>query len=330
MSKKSAMKVFCFTLLCLLCFAGQSFAAPKVILKFAGANPKASPAVISLYEKFKPMLEEMTNGKVEVQIFDNAQLGGERDVMEQLQSGVVQMSYLSPVIASLYPKINILDMPFLFVNDDHVDKVLDGPLGEEILKDLPAVGLIPLGYMENGFRVMTTSTRAIESINDMKGLKIRTPEAPLSVAIFNALGANPTPMSFTELYSALQQGVVDGQENSYNTWVSSRFFEVQKFAAETNHMWGCYVILASGVWWNRLDQDIKDAIIATSKETSKYQREVFRSQTADSKKKAMDGGMKVTTPDLADFRKALQPVYDNFYKQHPQFKDLVEQIRAMQ
>lgn len=330
MFQKAAIKVLCLSVLCFGLLSGQeAFAAKKIILKFSAGNSATNPSVIALNEKFKPMLEELTNGRVEVQIFDNSQLGGERDQMEQMQSGVLQMAYISPVLGSIYPKMNILDLPFLFRDEAHVDKVLDGPLGEEILKDLPSVGLIPLGYFENGFRVTTTSKRAVNTLEDMKGLKIRTPQAPLSVSIFNALGANPTPMSFTELYSALQQGVVDGQENSYNTWVSSRFFEVQKYVAETNHMWGSFAILASASWWKRLDQDIKDAIIKTCKESSKYQRQVFRSQSADSKKMAMDNGMQVTTPDLAPFRKALRPVYDEFYKQYPDYKELVEKILAL-
>ncbi len=326
---KHVIKALCLSVVCLFCFAGQAEAAKKIILKFSAGNSATNPSVIALNEKFKPMLEELTRGRVEVQIFDNSQLGGERDQMEQMQSGVLQMAYISPVLGSIYPKMNILDLPFLFRDEAHVDAVIDGPLGEEIMKDLPSVGLIPLGYFENGFRVTTTSRKAINSVEDMKGLKIRTPQAPLSVSIFNALGANPTPMSFTELYSALQQGVVDGQENSYNTWISSRFFEVQKYVAETNHMWGSFAILASAVWWNRLDRDIKDAIIRTCGETSKYQRRVFRNQTADSKKMAMDNGMEVTTPDLGEFRKALQPVYDDFYKQHPEYKELVERIIAL-
>ena len=329
MSKNVLMKALCLSVVCLLCHSGQALAARKTVLKFSAGNSSTNPSVIALNEKFKPMLEEITKGTVEVQIFDNSQLGGERDQMEQLQSGVLQMAYISPVLGSIYPKMNIMDLPFLFRDEAHVDAVIDGPLGEEILKDLPSVGLIPLGYFENGFRVTTTSRKAINSLDDMKGLKIRTPQAPLSVAIFNALGANSTPMSFTELYSAMQQGVVDGQENSYNTWVSSRFFEVQKFVAETNHMWGSFAILASASWWKRLDQETRDAVIKTCKETSKYQREVFRNQTAGSKKQATDSGMQVTTPELADFRKALQPVYDDFYKQHPDFKELVEKILAL-
>ena len=329
MSKRVLIKIVCLSIMCLFCFTSQGMAASKIIIKFSAGNSATHPAVMALNEKFKPRLEELTKGNVEVQIFDNSQLGGERDQMEQLQSGVLHMAYISPVLGSIYPQMNILDLPFLFRDSAHIDAVIHGPIGEEILKDLPSVGLIPLGYFENGFRITTTSNRAINSLADMKGLKIRTPQAPLSIAIFNALGANPTPMSFTELYSAMQQGVVDGQENSYNTWVSGRFYEVQKHAAETNHMWGSFAILASASWWNRLDQATKDAIVQTCKETSIYQCELFRSLTAKSKKEAMDNGILVTAPDLTEFRKALQSVYEDFYKQYPNCKELVQKILAL-
>lgn len=299
----------------------------KIILKFAGVNNSTHATIRAINEKFKPMVEELTDNKVEVQVFDNAQLGGERDLMEQLQVGSLQMAYISPVLASVEPAINVLDLPFLFKDESHVDLVVDGQIGKDLLKDLPSKGLVPLGYFENGFRVVTNSKKEINNINDIKGLKIRTPEAPISVSIFQSVGANVVTLSFGELYSALQQGVVDGQENAYNTVASSRLFEVQKYVAETNHMWGSFVILASNKWWASLDPTIQDAITKASAEASKYQRQIFRSETAGSKQKCLDNGMIATTPDMAAFEEATKPVYDNFVKQYPQYKDIIERIK---
>ncbi|WP_003544138.1 TRAP transporter substrate-binding protein [Desulfotomaculum nigrificans] len=301
----------------------------KIVMKFAAVNNGTHPAVEALKKVFKPRVEELTRGKVEVQIFDNAQLGGERDVMEQLQLGTVQGSYISPVLGSIEPKINILDLPFLFKDEQHVDKVLDGPVGEKLLADLPSKGMRCLGYMENGFRVITNSKRPINKLEDLKGLKIRTPEAPVSVAIFKSLGANATPLAFSELYSALQQGVVDGQENAYNTVASSSFFEVQKYVAETNHMWGSYAILVSEKWWQGLPKDVQEAIAQAAKEASKEQRKIFREKTAQSKQTCIDKGMQVTQPDLTEFVKAVQPVYDDMFKQHPDFKTIVDEIMKL-
>jgi tripartite ATP-independent transporter DctP family solute receptor len=301
----------------------------RIILKFGAVNNTTHPCVVALNDVFKPKVEEYTQGKVEVQIFDNSQLGGERDMMEQLQLGTLNMSYISPVLGAVEPKINMLDLPFLFQDERHVDKVIDGPIGEKILTDLPGKGLRSFGYFENGFRVVTNSKRPINTLADIKGLKIRTPEAPISVAIFNALGANVTPMSFSDLYSALQQRVVDGQENAYNTVASSSFFEVQKYMAETYHMWGCFAILASEKWWQTLSPDVQEAITKAAKEASVYQRKVFREESEKSKQQCLEKGMELTKPDLTEFIKAVQPVYDNLYKDYPEFKVIVDEILSL-
>ncbi len=307
----------------------EAKAVSKIVLKFGGVNNSTHPAIRAMNEVFKPRVEELTGGRIEVQVFDNAQLGGERDMMEQLQAGVLHMAYISPIFATVDPAINVMDLPFLFANAEHVDKVIDGGIGMDLLKDLPDKGLVPLAYYENGFRVVTNSRKPIVSLIDLKGIKIRTPEAPISVAIFNALGANVTPLSFGELYSALQQKVVDGQENAYNTVASSRFFEVQKYVTETNHMWGAYVVMASGKWWNTIDKEAQEAIRTAALESSKYQRKLFRSQTADSKNMCIEGGMEVSIPKIDEFRAAVSTVYDDFYKQYPQYKEIVEQIQML-
>lgn len=301
----------------------------KIILKFAGVNNAEHATIRAINEAFKPKLEELSNGRIEVQVFDNAQLGGERDLMEQLQVGILQMAYISPIFATIDPAINVMDLPFLFRDETHVDMVIDGEIGKELLKDLPSKGLVPLAYFENGFRVISNSKRPINSLEDIKGMKIRTPEAPISVAIFNALGANVTPLSFGELYSALQQGVVDGQENAYNTITSSRFFEVQKYIAETNHMWGCFVIMASGKWWNTLDADMQNAIQIAATEASQYQRKIFRELTAGSKSLCEENGLTITKPDITQLKDTVSVVYENFYKDYPHLKQIVEKIQAM-
>jgi len=301
----------------------------KIIIKFAGVNNAEHATIRAINEKFKPRVEELTNGGVEVQVFDNSQLGGERDLMEQVQAGLLQMSYISPIFATVDPAINVMDLPFLFEDESHVDEVINGQIGKELLKDLPSKGMVPLGYFENGFRVITNSAQPINGLSDVKGLKIRTPEAPVSVAIFNALGANVTPMSFGELYSALQQGVVDGQENAYNTVASSRFFEVQKYLSETKHMWGCFVIMASAKWWDTLDADTQAAITTAAAEASIYQREIFRTETESSKKLCEDNDIEISYPDREEFKAAVASVYENFYKEYPQYKEIVEQIQAL-
>lgn len=298
----------------------------KIVLKFGSVSASENPGVKALKDVFEPRVEELTNGKVDVQIFADGQLGSERDMLEQLQFGTLQMAYISPVLGSIEPKINILDLPFLFKDYEHVDKVLDGPIGKKILEDLPEKGLYHLGYFENGFRVITNSKHPINSLEDIKGLKIRTPRAPISIAILDALGANVTPLSFNELYSALQQGVVDGEENPYNVIAAAHLYEVQKYVAETYHMWGNFAILASYKWWKDIPADIQDAIKTAAQETSTYQRKISRERASKSKQLILDKGMKLTKPDTKELFEAVQPVYDNFFKEHPDCKPIVEEI----
>jgi tripartite ATP-independent transporter DctP family solute receptor len=306
--------------------AAEGKAGAVTTLKFSAINNAKHPAVRAINEKFKVLVEEKSKGTIKVEVFDNGQLGGERDVIEHLQLGTVQMAYVSPVLGNVEPKINILDLPYLFKDYAHLDKVLDGPLGQEILKDLPGKKLRGFAFMENGFRQITNGKKEINSPEDLKGLKIRVPEAPISIANLEALGANVVTMSFNELYSALQQQVVDGQENAYPTISSSKLYEVQKYVAETNHMWGAYIIVGSEKWFSSLSDDQKKIVQEAAIEASKYQRQLFREEQEKNKQNLIDKGMKVTTPDLEPFRALSSPVYEGFYKKNPQLKDLVQKI----
>ncbi len=307
--------------------AGGEGEAKAQVIKFAAINNTSHPAVIAIAEKFKPMVEENSGGQLKVEIFDNAQLGGERDIIEQIQLGQVQMSYVSPVLGSVYEPVNLLDLPYLFSDYEHLDSVLDGELGQQILEGLPEVGLHGFSYMENGFRQITNSVKEINSLDDLKGLKIRVPEAPISVANLTALGANIVTMGFNELYSALQQGVVDGQENAYPTLAEKTLWEVQKYVAETNHMWGSFIVLGSEKWFQELSPELQQVVEEAAIEASKYQRELFREAQEKDKQALIDNGMTITTPDLAEFKEATNSVYEDFYQENPDLKDLVEEIR---
>jgi tripartite ATP-independent transporter DctP family solute receptor len=301
----------------------------EFVAKYAGFHAESYPTSVAAEEVLKKQLEEKSQGRVEVQVFHAAQLGGERDVMEQMQLGTVQLAAVSPVISALEPKISVLDLPFLFKDATHIDKVITGKIGEEILKDLPSKGLRCLGYVENGFRVLSNNKRPVNSLSDLQGLKIRVPEAPVSIAIFDALGANPTPIAFNELYGALQQGVVDGQENGYNTITLNKLNEVQKYVAETNHMWSANALLVSEKWWKTLPADIQNLIKEVGAEFCTTQRKLYRDMTEQSKQTAIASGVTVTTPELDEFREATRPVYEDFYKQVPEAEAIVEQILAL-
>lgn len=305
---------------------GSSGKIEKATIKIGSVSSTNHPVVKSLNEVFKRRLEELSNGNINVQIFDNASLGEESAIMEQTQLGTIQMSSISEIISGIDPKINILNLPYLFENEAEADNVLDSEIGNEILSNLPQHKLVGLGVLENGFRVTTNSKKPIEKLADIKGLKIRTPRTEAQINIFNAFGANVAPLNFSELYSALQQKVVDGQENGYNTIVTQSFYEVQPYLAVTNHMYGTFIIVANNDWWTGLSQDTRDMIKTVIKETIEYERKLSRDMAEENKKVCIDHGVKISEPNLSEFAKAVEPVYENFYKQYPDYKQLVEKI----
>ncbi|WP_279009994.1 TRAP transporter substrate-binding protein [Synergistes jonesii] len=305
---------------------GGNSAAEKVTIKFASVSATKHPVVVALNDVFKKEVEEKSNGNISVQIFDNGSLGEESAMMEQTQLGTVQMASISEVISAIEPKINVLNLPYIFENNEQVDAVIDSELKDEILSDLQKHKLIGLQIFENGFRVVTNSKRPINRLADLNGLKIRTPKSDAQINIFNAFSANVTPLNFNELYGALQQKVVDGQENGYNTIVTQSFYEVQPYLAETNHMWGSFVIIANLDWWNKLTDENRQIIQSALDGASKYVREISREEAAKNKKICEEHNVQITTPDLAEFVKSVEPVYEKFYREYPDYKPLVEKL----
>ncbi len=322
----SLIMIFSFML---LAASSEAASDKQVTIKFGSVNNTNHPVVRALNDVFKPRVEKLSGGKITVKIFDNASLGEEGQMLEQTQIGVVQMASVSEVISTIFPKINIMNLPYLFENNKQVDAVIDGAIGKKILEGLDQQKLIGLGFFENGFRVTSNSKRPINKLADIKGLKIRTPQSPAQINIFNAFGANVTPLSFAELFSALQQKVVDGQENGYNTIVTQSFYEVQPYIAETNHMWGSFVIIANLKWWNDLPEEYRTIIQKAVTEASKYERKLAREAVTENKKVCIDKKVAITTPNLREFVKAVEPVYNDFYAKYPQFKSLVQEVIAL-
>lgn len=326
--KKASILLALVCLLALHVGSSEAAGGKKISLKFGSVSNTNHPVVRALNEVFKPRVEELSEGKIKVHIFDNASLGEEGQMLEQTQIGVVQMASISEVISTVFPKINILNLPYLFENDQQVDSVIDGEIGKKILQGLGEHKLIGLGYFENGFRVTSNSKKPINELSDLKGMKIRTPQSPAQISIFTAFEANVTPLSFAELFSALQQGVVDGQENGYNTIVTQSFYEVQPYIAETNHMWGSFVIIANLKWWNSLSPEYQTILQNAVTEASKYERELAREAVSVNKKACIDHGVAITSPNLDEFVKAVKPVYQDFYAKYPDYEPLVKEIIA--
>ncbi len=274
----------------------------------APGNPRHEAAV-----KFAEVLKAKTGGRIEVQVAPSAQLGDDAAMVTALRTGALDMSANSQgAVANAVPEYAAYGMPFLFGNAAQAFKLLDGPLGKELSDKSAEKGLVVLGYWDNGIRHMTNSKRPITKVEDMKGLKMRTPPDAVLVDIMQALGAEAQQIKFAELYVALQQGVVDGQENPLVNIHASKLYEVQKHLALTSHMFQMTPFLMSKRTWDRLSEADRKAVTEASAEATALQRK--HSQEVDDKLlgELKAKGVQVSTVDKAAFEKATAAVDDKW------------------
>ncbi|GEN22285.1 ABC transporter substrate-binding protein [Halomonas cupida] len=281
-------------------------------------------------EYFEDIVEARSDGHIQVELFHSAQLGDDLQAVSALQSGTLEMTApsTSPLV-NMFPQFAVFDLPFLFPTPEVADEVLDGEIGDSMLGIASSNGLVAIGWAENGYRQLTNSQAAVDSPDDLDGLKVRTMQNPIHLDIWRTLGANPTPMSFAELFTALEQGVVDGQENPWITIQSSRFNEVQGYASETNHVYTPFITLVSERFWNKLPESYQQMLVEAAQQMGDYEREVSRSLNDQIKQELIDEGMQITelTPEqVTTFQESLAPVYDNWRDQVG--GELIDSIRA--
>jgi len=298
-------------------------------IKFSIGTTQAGAQYRGL-QYFKKIVEERSDGQIQVALFDNAQLGDDLQAVSNLQSGTLEMTApsTSPLVG-MFPEFAVFDLPFLFPTPEVADKILDGEIGQRMLKDASSKGLVAIGWAENGYRQLTDSGRAVKSPADLQGLKIRTMQNKIHLDIWRTLGANPTPMSFAELFTALEQGVVDGQENPWITIKSSKFNEVQRYATETNHVYTPFITLVSARFWDRLPPAYQQLLRDAAQKMGTYERHVSRTLNDQIKKELEDSGMQITELSPAQvkvFQQKLAPVYDRWRDQIG--GDLIDSIRA--
>jgi len=282
-------------------------------------------------EKFKEIVERETNGAIKVENYHSGQLGDDRTMMEALQLGTQEMTSPSTApIANFVPAFSVFDIPFLFPNEEVADKVLlEGPIGQELLDMLPAQGMIGLAYWENGFRDLTNNKHEVKTVADFKNLKIRTMENQLHLAAFRALGANPTPMAFSELFTAMQQGTVDGQENPIATIYLQKYNEVQKYLSLTHHVYSPFVLILSKKFWDESTPEQQEIMKKAAKEAGDYERKLVREANSKYTDDLKAAGMVVTEISEAD-RAEMKKITDSVL---PQFvdkigKDIVDRVQA--
>ncbi|WP_447918966.1 TRAP transporter substrate-binding protein [Achromobacter aegrifaciens] len=261
-------------------------------------------------------LEKISGGKLKMKTFGSANLGSDEQMQSALAGGVQEMMVGSTApLAGMVKEFGVFDLPFLFNSEKEADAVLDGPLGQDMLKKLEAKGIVGLVYWENGFRNMTNSKRPIARAEDLQGIKLRVMQNQIALGVFNTLGANAVPMPFSELFTALETRTVDGQENPITTIQSSKFYEVQPYLTITRHVYTPWVVLASKKWWDTLSPDEQKLIRQAAASSRDFERLDSRADSQKAMTTLEKAGMKINTvspEEVARMRQKVQPVVDKY------------------
>jgi tripartite ATP-independent transporter DctP family solute receptor len=289
-------------------------AAPEFSLKYANNVPVTHPLNVRAKEAMD-RIKAQTNGRVEIEIFPNNQLGSDTDMLSQLRSGAIEFFTLSGLILStLVPVASINGIGFAWSSYDQVWPAMDGGLGAYIRAQITKAGLHAMEQAwDNGFRQITSSTRPIKTPDDLKGFKIRVPPSPLWTSMFKAFDAAPTSINFSEVYSALQTKVVEGQENPLAVIFFAKLYEVQKYLSQTNHMWDGFWFLANGKAWQGLPADARDVIAKNLNQSARDQREDVKKANDTLQADLTSKGLEFIKVDPAPFRTKLQSA--GFYKE---------------
>jgi tripartite ATP-independent transporter DctP family solute receptor len=309
----------------ILTFGRGAFAQAQTTLSLGHGAAPTNPRHIAA-EKFAEVVKQKSGGRIAIRVAPSDQLGNEASLLTSLRTGAVDMCVNSQgTCSALVPEIAALGLPFLFNAPAAAFKLLDGPFGNVIGERFAKVGILPLGFWDNGIRHVTNSKRAINTPEDLKGLKLRTPPDPMTIDIFQSAGAATQQIAFGELYVALQQGVVDGQENPLANIASAKIYEVNPFISMTGHKWESTPFLMSNISWAKLAAADKDIVKAAAAEAGALQRKIMGD--ADAKflgEFKANAKLKVNEADKAAFRKATASVVDT-WKKKP-FGDFVAQL----
>lgn len=274
-------------------------------------------------------VKEKSHGKLLISIYPNQQLGTERECLELLQIGSLAMTKVSAsVLESFSPLYKVLSMPYLFRNDEHRFKILDGEIGKELLKSSETSLIRGLCYYDAGSRSFYTKDKLIKTPNDLKGMKIRVMQSATAVKMVNLLGGSATPIASGELYTALQQGVVDGAENNFPTFYATKHYEICKYFSVDEHASIPDVLVISTKVWNKLSLQMKKWLTEAINESVAYQKKLWKEATIRAMEKVKEAGVQIYYPDKKPFIEKVQPLYDE-YKNEQEIYDLIKRIKEI-
>ncbi|WP_439234782.1 TRAP transporter substrate-binding protein DctP [Lonepinella koalarum] len=307
----------------------QSYLQPKngtITLRMSQVSSEKG-AIGQGMEKFAQLIHERTQGRYAIQTFHNGQLGGERDGLENIQMGILDLTVVNQsVLSNFIPEISALDIPYMITGSQHADNIFLGEIGDHYLKELDKVGLKGLTIWESGFRNLTNSKKDVNTVADVKALRIRTMENKIHQEFWRTLNTDPVPMAWSEAYTAMQQGAIDGQENPILVILTNNVGLVNKHLAITEHVYSTVFIIMSPKLWDHLSDEDKQIFTTTAREVAIYERELNRSLEHDALEKLKAVGVTVTYPNKEEFIKMSEPFRNGF---EVKYADMFKQIRAV-
>lgn len=327
---KRLLIIFSVVILALALISSLTLAMEKkgdvIILKAACDHQEDYSTVQGLYLMSK-LTEMWTNGRIKIDVYPGAVLGSEKESIEQTQMGVIDINRvsISPVV-SVYPKMAVFALPYIFASREHMWKILEGEIGQTMLKEIEPTGFIGLAYMDSGARSFYTVKKPINSPADLKGMKIRTQKSPVMMDMVEAMGGKPVPMAFEEVYSALQTGVIDGAENNPPSYYETSHYEVAKYYSLDGHAMVPEIVLMSVKTWNALSDEDKQIIKMAAVAAQELQRKLWLKDEVTSMNKVIEAGCKISTPEKGPFMEAVKPVYEKYASK---YLDLIEQIQKL-
>ncbi len=309
------------------CAAALAATAAAKEFRSADVHPEDYPTVMAV--KFmSDVISKKTGGKDTIKVYTGNQLGGEKDTIEQVKIGALDLVRINVApMNNICAETMVPTMPFLFKSKEHMRKVLDGPIGDQILKACEPQGYVGLAFYDSGSRSLYTTKKQVKTLADVKGLKIRVQQSDLWVALLQAMGANATPIPYGEVYTSLKTGVVDGAENNWPSYDTARHFEVAPYYALTEHSMAPEMLLMSKKVYDGLTPEQQKIFREAAKESVPYMRKLWDEKEAKSRAVVEAGGAKITEVDKKSFQDAMKPVYDKFITD-PKLKDMVSKIQA--
>jgi len=301
--------------------------AEKMVLKFGHVGKPGSLFETSV-EAFASCANGKLGDKAEVQTFGSSQLGKDKELLQKLKLGQITFSLPSSVMSSVADEFGVFEMPYIIKDREHMKRV-QAALGDTFQKAAQSKGYRIIGYFENGFRHITNNVRPINTPKDLAGIKLRTPKGAWRVKMFKLYGANPTPMAFSEVFTALKTGVIDGQENPYAQIASAKFQEVQKYLSITGHVYTPAYVLVSDKHFAKLPPDVQAALLACGTETQDFVYKKAAALETELLKVIKDAGVAVNTADKAAFIAASKPIYDEFASTVPAGQELIDTVQDL-